>query len=992
MEMLLDAVMTRTSDLSARADPTMTGPVLLGSGGEGMEYGEGVDNEAELSRKRPRPLSGSPLAADTHQCHICQRSYERADRLSRHLKTHENARRYHCQQCPKAFNRADLLKRHVMIHPSSCDDAGLGDVGIGFPRADRASQACIACAAAKARCEDHKPCCRCQRKKITCEVPRHTANRARGPPSSSKKSQSCSSSPKIPASNYIHTTLQQSTNGISRLRPQREHAVNPVPRASVEHPSSVISPDANYYNSDICDSQAASQSGADSEMRGPTLMEGMLAQMDIYDMHSQPMAGDQLLLDNIMNEILFMPSTADFNNQELDVNFLDFVFREEQFEMFPALSTETSNEATTVKVKAAGRPSGNTRDIHAGYAAFTRSPWLYTPAQRDCVLRDGGDLTLDEDSITSALTPKSTGLTPIAPSCGFPTITSAMRDKMYYLVSTMNRYTSRIPDFPSLDVINQVVEAFFVRQTYQVDNWIHVPTIGQSDIILELVLALVVAGSTVTSVPAIWRMGLVLQDVVRIKLGELWDQENIATRKLQPLQAWMLCLDAGLWSGFQRPMEVTESFAQTLITMMRRGGMLGAAPDTQALIPHESDTGQILEAKWKKWIQRESFKRLSIHLFLHDTRTSIALQKHPLVSIMELTISLPASQNIFLAGSATEWKSYFPQHSVPLARPSLQLIDVMHDITILENLQSEVDVSLCYMAAAHGFWCQIWGFRESWKFHAMGSSKDSVHRLWLVTQQRELYHQVKAFEENLLSIQVCRSELLVVVELLLMILHVSPEELQRFAGKNGEAAASQASDSLEEWSSSEQARRTVWHAGQVLRWAALMPQAELRDFYAIAVHFASLALWAFGHQTNSKDTINNPKSQKNFSSLQPDASSNDNFIVINSEESSAARSFIAGRHITPCLAPVAGNHSDTIVRLDDPNSVLNMAQNLYRKNFPIKDEPMPPLVENMGNLMRDLCSAPGSRFSRRGSPSGQDTSREASPLQDVVDIDLLPSS
>ena len=44
--------------------------------------------------------------------------------------------------------------------------------------------------------------------------------------------------------------------------------------------------------------------------------------------------------------------------------------------------------------------------------------------------------------------------------------------------------------------------------------------------------------------------------------------------------------------------------------MMRRGGMLGAAPDTQALIPHESDTGQILEAKWKKWVQRESFKRL----------------------------------------------------------------------------------------------------------------------------------------------------------------------------------------------------------------------------------------------------------------------------------------------------------------------------------------------------------------------------------------------
>lgn len=52
--------------------------------------------------------------------------------------------------------------------------------------------------------------------------------------------------------------------------------------------------------------------------------------------------------------------------------------------------------------------------------------------------------------------------------------------------------------------------------------------------------------------------------------------------------------------------------------MMRRGGMLGAPPDTQALIPHESDIGQILEAKWKKWTQRESFKRLVDELLRYE--------------------------------------------------------------------------------------------------------------------------------------------------------------------------------------------------------------------------------------------------------------------------------------------------------------------------------------------------------------------------------------
>jgi hypothetical protein len=450
--------------------------------------------------------------------------------------------------------------------------------------------------------------------------------------------------------------------------------------------------------------------------------------------------------------------------------------------------------------------------------------------------------------------------------------------------------------------------------------------------------------------------------------------------------------------------------------MMRRGGMLGAAPDTQALIPRESDTGQILEAKWKKWIQRESFKRLvdqllsygssftdtlwrlSIHLFLHDTRASIALQKYPLVAIMEITISLPAAQNMFLAGSATEWKSCFLQNNISLAGPPLQLIDVMHDITVLDNLDSEFDVSLCYLAAVHGFWCQIWAFRESWKFHAIGDSKDSVHRLWLVTQQRELYHQVKAFEENLLRMQVLQSELLVVAELLLLILHVSPEELQRFAGKNGEAAASQAFARLEEWSGSEQARKSVWHAGQVLRWAALMPPAELRDFYAIAVYFASLTIWAFGHLTSSKATINSPQNRNNCSSQDSEVNDSGTFAVINREENPATRSFIAGRQITPVLTTAisnksftaAGSNSDTLVRLNNTNAVLQMARDLYRGNFHFGDEPLPPLVENMGNLIRDLCSVPEARFSRCVSPVEPEPTQQAGeiPASVVMGIGL----
>ena len=57
-----------TSDSLAGSNPIMAGSVALAADGEAG----GNEAEAELSRKRPRPLSGLPPApaADTHQCRI----------------------------------------------------------------------------------------------------------------------------------------------------------------------------------------------------------------------------------------------------------------------------------------------------------------------------------------------------------------------------------------------------------------------------------------------------------------------------------------------------------------------------------------------------------------------------------------------------------------------------------------------------------------------------------------------------------------------------------------------------------------------------------------------------------------------------------------------------------------------------------------------------------------------------------------------------------
>lgn len=52
------------------------------------------------------PSSTGTSSNPGHVCYVCKRVYERADHLTRHMRSHENARPYACTRCPKRFNRA----------------------------------------------------------------------------------------------------------------------------------------------------------------------------------------------------------------------------------------------------------------------------------------------------------------------------------------------------------------------------------------------------------------------------------------------------------------------------------------------------------------------------------------------------------------------------------------------------------------------------------------------------------------------------------------------------------------------------------------------------------------------------------------------------------------------------------------------------------------------------------------------------------------------
>lgn len=429
----------------------------------------------------------------------------------------------------------------------------------------------------------------------------------------------------------------------------------------------------------------------------------------------------------------------------------------------------------------------------------------------------------------------------------------------------------------------------------------------------------------------------------------------------------MLNLDIGIWSGFKRKMEIAESFLQPPMTMLRRAGNFSAPPDSSAMIPMMTDSPEVLDSKWRKFAKRESYKRLVLHMFFHDIQTSIGFCKNPLMSYTELNFSLPASRDLWRARSAEQWRNvYVAKTNAAPDRIIPRVSEVMHCTEILDEFDQLVDTELCYMALLHGYWGQIAAYREAIKFYAdsLSSKRNATHRLWLKTQYQELYRDLNDFSTMILTSKRPTAQLAVMSELLMMLLHVSPDILQTFAGKSGEDEARRTYTSLEDsWVRTSEARYAIWHAGQIFHHARQLPPASLREFNAIAVYYACLTLWAYGLLSCSASRHGSDQEIGNGMST---SRSTSGYTLMDSDENRDTRAFLQLDRGVPGIT-ITGNPADGVESLSNPSVVLSIARDIFRNNFPVVSEPLPPLVESLRSLLHDLGSGAAGRPSRAGS-------------------------
>jgi hypothetical protein len=319
-------------------------------------------------------------APRTLQCQICKRTYERPDHLNRHLRSHENARQFRCTRCSKSFNRADLLRRHMKMHERhmSIPTSQLHIIN----RTDRTSTACMACVAAKAKCGNEKPCQRCRKKGIDCLTNRQASSGI----------ESDSSTAKDPDASC--------TPGEQTVANEQEGVESEIAKTGYINSSRNTNLDRDVASSNYASDQidAFSADSQNQTLQAP-LISHNLSQSSLYASNSFEVVSGQ----GMMNDIFLFPNVSCFTDQESEFGFWNLPSGDFQLP-YPSFDANHPKIPQSDEVLRREKPQWNTR---RGYAAFKRSPWLWTPTLKDNTIANQTDLALGDDRHTSDLTPSS---------------------------------------------------------------------------------------------------------------------------------------------------------------------------------------------------------------------------------------------------------------------------------------------------------------------------------------------------------------------------------------------------------------------------------------------------------------------------------------------------------------------------------------------------------------------------------------------------------
>ena len=201
-----------------------------------------------------------------------------------------------------------------------------------------------------------------------------------------------------------------------------------------------------------------------------------------------------------------------------------------------------------------------------GHEAFKRSPWMWQADSYDsAVAEETPQLSEDQEQL---LLPRfildriSMVSMPTSPALG-----NSARDSILLLVQRNSGPSTIVQSFPSAKTLNFLLMNFVSREKNERCPFIHMPSLAPDKCRTELLTAMIGAGAITVGINQIWKLGLAFQERTRMALFRALDSDNSLARTLDVVQASLLWIETGLWSGSSRKMEVADSAANNVPTV-----------------------------------------------------------------------------------------------------------------------------------------------------------------------------------------------------------------------------------------------------------------------------------------------------------------------------------------------------------------------------------------------------------------------------------------